>query len=273
MPPRCAGGRRPRRHPDSRARALARWRVTDHRPPRPLLQTRRATGPKRDMTCARRARPPSPVLELRARAARAASRLASDPRAGRAGALRGQAHPISTDPRRRGDRHGHRSGRPLRPVRVVPREGRAPRRRALRGHRGAPRVGRAARDGDPADVYTWFSGRTGVPTFLLQDAEELQLADTIASLRRRLVRQDEAVERVAQLVGVVKAPPRGGGHDPNRHEDRRRPVVSRAPRDRRDGRVCGAGRGLRGAGLARDDVAPKAPRSPSGTCPSRRRRA
>ncbi len=55
------------------------------------------------------------------------------------------------------------------------------------------------------DVHAWFSERTGVPTFLLTDAERLDVADTVRALGRRLVGQEEAVRRVAELVSVVKA--------------------------------------------------------------------
>ena len=55
------------------------------------------------------------------------------------------------------------------------------------------------------DVHAWFSARTGVPTFLLTDAERLDVDDTVRALGRRLVGQEEAVRRVAELVSVVKA--------------------------------------------------------------------
>lgn len=58
---------------------------------------------------------------------------------------------------------------------------------------------------EASEVYGWFSARTGVPTFLLHDAEKLRVTDTLATLRRRLVGQDEAVGRVAELVSVVKS--------------------------------------------------------------------
>ena len=77
--------------------------------------------------------------------------------------------------------------------------------------RSAAEARLGSRAGDPesalhaGDVHTWFSARTGVPTFLLHDAEKLRVTDTIATLRRRLVGQDEAVKRVAELVSVVKS--------------------------------------------------------------------
>ncbi len=56
-----------------------------------------------------------------------------------------------------------------------------------------------------SEVHSWFSSRTGIPEFLLQDERELRVAHTIAELRRRVIGQDEAVRRIAELVSVVKA--------------------------------------------------------------------
>ena len=54
-------------------------------------------------------------------------------------------------------------------------------------------------------VHEAFSIRTGVPTFLLRDEAALRVEDVISTLEKRLVGQDDAVRRVAELVCIVKA--------------------------------------------------------------------
>jgi ATP-dependent Clp protease ATP-binding subunit ClpC len=57
----------------------------------------------------------------------------------------------------------------------------------------------------PDDVHTTFSLKTGVPLFLLRDDVPLKEAEIRASLARRVVGQQEAVDRLASLVTMVKA--------------------------------------------------------------------
>jgi ATP-dependent Clp protease ATP-binding subunit ClpC len=57
----------------------------------------------------------------------------------------------------------------------------------------------------PEHVHEAFSVRTGVPTFLLRDEASLKVEDVIGELQKRLVGQEEAVKRVAELVCIVKA--------------------------------------------------------------------
>lgn len=69
---------------------------------------------------------------------------------------------------------------------------------ALGSHSSGARIG-------PDPVHEAFSVRTGVPTFLLKDESALRVGDVIEELEKRLVGQDEAVRRVAELVCIVKA--------------------------------------------------------------------
>lgn len=54
-------------------------------------------------------------------------------------------------------------------------------------------------------VYEAFSLRTGVPLLLLRDDRALELHAVEEALRRRVIGQDDAVRRVAELVCVIKA--------------------------------------------------------------------
>ncbi len=69
------------------------------------------------------------------------------------------------------------------------------------------RLGTEARSAvlGPEEVVRTFSVKTGVPSFLLRDSEALRVADVEASLAKRVVGQEHAVRRVAELVAVVKA--------------------------------------------------------------------
>lgn len=54
-------------------------------------------------------------------------------------------------------------------------------------------------------VYDTFSRRTGIPSFLLRDQESLVASEVEARLRQRVIGQEHAVKRVAELLSVVKA--------------------------------------------------------------------
>jgi energy-coupling factor transporter ATP-binding protein EcfA2 len=58
---------------------------------------------------------------------------------------------------------------------------------------------------DPDQAYATFSVATGVPRFLLDPAEALGADRLRAQLRARVVGQEDAVERVIETLGVVKA--------------------------------------------------------------------
>lgn len=57
----------------------------------------------------------------------------------------------------------------------------------------------------PEDAQEHFSVQSGVPAFLLRDDRALALEDLTRSLRARVIGQEEAVRRVAEIVCVVKA--------------------------------------------------------------------
>jgi len=77
--------------------------------------------------------------------------------------------------------------------------------------RASREVGRSHREGEKgplleaADVFDWFSVRTGVPTFLLRDDSALRAETILAHFDRRLVGQEEAKARVQGTISVVKA--------------------------------------------------------------------
>jgi ATP-dependent Clp protease ATP-binding subunit ClpC len=58
---------------------------------------------------------------------------------------------------------------------------------------------------DPDQAYATFSVATGVPRFLLDPAEALGADRLRTQLRARVVGQEDAVERVIETLGVVKA--------------------------------------------------------------------
>jgi ATP-dependent Clp protease ATP-binding subunit ClpC len=64
---------------------------------------------------------------------------------------------------------------------------------------------------DAALVHDVVSLRTGIPTFLLRDDRALSVDEIAARLRARIVGQEEAVRRVAEIVTVVKARLQPGG--------------------------------------------------------------
>jgi ATP-dependent Clp protease ATP-binding subunit ClpC len=76
---------------------------------------------------------------------------------------------------------------------------------------GAPTMGAQHADIDADEVFAAFARRSGVPAFLLREAQAVRLDELIDALGRRVVGQREAVRRVAETVCVVKASmqPRG----------------------------------------------------------------
>jgi ATP-dependent Clp protease ATP-binding subunit ClpC len=55
------------------------------------------------------------------------------------------------------------------------------------------------------DLYQVFSIATGVPEFLLRDDATLRVEDVAAALRRHVIGQEEAIKRLSETIGVVKA--------------------------------------------------------------------
>ena len=58
---------------------------------------------------------------------------------------------------------------------------------------------------DDEDLVTSFCESTGLPQFMLYDERTLDLSQVIATLERRVMGQRQAVERVADVIGITKA--------------------------------------------------------------------
>lgn len=58
---------------------------------------------------------------------------------------------------------------------------------------------------DDEDLVTSFCDSTGLPQFMLYDERTLDLTQVIATLERRVMGQRQAVERVADVIGITKA--------------------------------------------------------------------
>ena len=77
--------------------------------------------------------------------------------------------------------------------------------RTLHENTRAPGRDGLVADITPEDAQEHFSLQSGIPAFLLRDDRALALGDVMSSLRGRVIGQDEAVRRVAEVVCVVKA--------------------------------------------------------------------
>ncbi|MEZ4394866.1 MAG: AAA family ATPase [Polyangiales bacterium] len=77
--------------------------------------------------------------------------------------------------------------------------------RALHENTRAPLADGSLPPITPEDVQEHFSAQSGVPAFLLRDDRPVALDDVVSALRARVIGQDEAVRRVAEVVCVVKA--------------------------------------------------------------------
>jgi ATP-dependent Clp protease ATP-binding subunit ClpC len=81
--------------------------------------------------------------------------------------------------------------------------------RLLEDLRAAHDVGRDARGAGPTlgepELYAAFSWATGIPIALLADDRALAKSEVVGALRRRMVGQDAAVQRVAEAICVAKA--------------------------------------------------------------------
>ena len=83
------------------------------------------------------------------------------------------------------------------------------------GRTGPAPPGKASRGSQPEivteapisvdELYDVFSLKTGVPSFLLRDDRALTVGEVADALRKHVVGQDEAVRRLAETIGVVKA--------------------------------------------------------------------
>ena len=58
---------------------------------------------------------------------------------------------------------------------------------------------------DDQDLISAFCDSTGLPEFMLHDDRTLDMAQVIATLEQRVIGQREAVERVADVIGITKA--------------------------------------------------------------------